>query len=188
MTNVTPTERRLRDRVARRQQVEDSVGIVVTVLGDGQGQPGFDKRLSVQKHLAYLPGVIEVTLPEEMYELHPDIRVSDIEHSTIMAAHVVICIEAPQAPPLGLYTEFTKYFDPEHASRWYRIYPAERPDPQSHPALVEHLASEDIECILDYPYEIDWWEDCEIIRAACAKRVQKEISRQRAIAMRRSAE
>lgn len=184
MTDATPTERRLQARVAQRRQLEGSVEIVVTVLGDGVGQPGFDKRRSVQRHLQELPGVIEVTLPEDMYEWHPGAHVDDIEIATIGAAHVVLCIEAPNAPPLGLYTEFAKYFDPEQAHRWYRIYPKQRPEPQEYPALVERLVADDISSILDYGYETEWWEGCEIIRAACAKRVQKELSRQRAIAVR----
>ena len=185
MTKVTPTERRIRERVAKRRRVQASVAVVVTVLGDGVGQPGFDKRRSVQQHLRDIPRVIEVTLPEDMYERHPGVHVDDIEYATIDAADVVICIEAPHAPPLGLYTEFIRYFDPGKAHRWYRIYPSQRPDPREHPALVEGLAADDIASILDFDYELEWWEDCEIIRAACAKRVQKEISRQRAIAMRK---
>ena len=186
MTDVTPTERRIREQIAKRRRVEASIEVVVTVLGDGIGQPGFDKRRSVQQHLQEIVGVVEVTLPEDMYERHPGVHVDDIERATIDAAHVVICIEAPNAPPLGLYTEFTRYFDPGQAHRWYRIYPTQRPNPIGHPALVERLAADDIASILDFDYELDWWEDCEIIRAACAKRVQKEISLQRAIAMRKA--
>ena len=186
MTEVTPTERRLMEQVARRRRLEASVEIVVTVLGDGVGQPGFDKRRSVQQRLQEIPGVVEVTLPEDIYERHPGAHVDDIERATIETAHVVICIEAPHAPPRGLYTEFNNYFSPDEASRWYRIYPSDRPDPQSDPALVDILAADDIACIIDYPYDPEWWDDCEVIRAACAKRVQKEISRQRAVAMRRA--
>lgn len=188
MTDVTPTERLLQERVAKRQRIEQSVGIVVTVLGDGEGQPGFDKRRSVQEHLQGLTGVAEVTLPEDMYRQYPSAHVDDIERSAIMTADVVLCIEAPHAPPRGLYTEFNNYFNPDDASRWYRIYPSDRPDPQSDSALVDRLAADDIACIIDYPYDREWWEDCEIIRAASEKRVLKEVNRQRAIALRGSGE
>lgn len=184
MTEATPTELRLQELVALRRQAEASVEIVVTVLGDGVGQPGFDKRRSVQQHLQEISGVIDVTLPEDLYETNPGTHVDDIEVAAIDSAHVVICIEAPNAPPLGLYTEFARYFDPDQAHRWYRIYPEQRPHPQNHPALVERQVADDIASILDFGYAIEWWEDCEMIRAACAKRVQKELSRQRAIAVR----
>ena len=186
MTEVTPTELRLRERVARRREAEAAVEVIVTVLGDGIGQPGFAKRRSVQRHLRELSGVVEVTLPEDLYEQNPGVHVDDIEGAAIDAAHVVICIEAPNAPPLGLYTEFARYFDPKEADRWYRIYPSQRPHPQEHPALVERLVADDIASIPDFGYDIEWWEDCEMIRAACAKRVQRELSRLRAIAVRKA--
>ncbi len=176
MSSPTRTERRLSKLVEERRQIEDSVQLVVTVLGDGKGQPGFGKRRTVKEHLLGISGIEDVTLPEDLHVQNPTAHVEDIETAAIEEADVVICIEAPSGPPLGLYTELVKFFDPNRAERWYRIHPSQEPGDAERPALVEGFAADAVASIGAYEYEVHRWESCETIRAACAKRVEQAVS------------
>lgn len=154
--------------------------VVVTVLGDGLGTAGFEKRLAVREHLeGRVDSVLEVTIPEELASRHPEAELDDIEASAIEAAHVVLCIEAPDQVPLGLYTELARYFRPAEADKWFRLRPIDRPTPEDHPSLVAGLAGELLARIDDCPYPPDQWDDCEFIRTACANRVTLAALRRR---------
>lgn len=175
-----PTARRLQQRQQAQDQAALEARVVVTVLGDGAGTAGYEKRLAVREHLlSNVDSVLEVTIPEELASSHPEAELDDVEASAIETAHVVLCIEAPDQVPLGLYTELARYFRPAEADKWYRLRPIDRPAPAEHPSLVAGLASELIARIDDFPYPPDRWDNCEFIRTACANRVTLTALRRR---------
>ena len=155
---------------------------MVTILGDGRGTSGYEKRLTIRDHLlASVDEVIEVTIPEEVAGNFPDATLDEVESTAIDSAHVVLCIEAPNQEPLGLYTELARYFRPNEADKWFRVWPIDRPDPL-HASLVSGLATEFVWRIDEYPYQPEHWESCEFIRMVCARRVrQAALRRQDAI-------
>ena len=177
-----PTTRNLGQRRAARAQAEHEARVIVTVLGDGRGTAGYEKRLTVRDHLlTSVAEVIEVTIPEELASIYPDAKLDEVESAAIDSAHVVLCIEAPDQEPLGLYTELSRYFRSSEADKWFRVWPIHRPDPL-HPSLVAGLASEFVARIDEYPYQPEHWESCEFIRMVCARRVrQTALRRQDAI-------
>ena len=175
-----PTARRLRQRQEAQDRAALEARVVVTVLGDGVGTAGYEKRLAVRDHLlSSVDSVLEVTIPEELASAHPDAKLDDVEASAIETAHVVLCIEAPDQVPLGLYTELARYFKPVEADKWYRLRPIDRPAFTEHSSLVAGLASELVARIDDCPYPPDRWESCEFIRTACANRVTLAALRRR---------
>ena len=182
-----PTAHRLRQRQEAQARAALEARVVVTVLGDGAGTAGYEKRLAVRDHLLHHADfVLEVTIPEELASAHPEAKLDDVEASAIEAAHVVLCIEAPDQAPLGLYTELARYFKPAEADKWYRLRPIDRPAPAEHPSLVAGLASELVARIDDCPYPPDRWESCDFIRTACANRVTLAALRRRDALMERS--
>ena len=176
-----PTAQSLGERRAARVRAELEARVIVAVLGDGRGTAGYEKRTTIRDHLlASVAEVIEVTIPEELASGYPEAKLDEVESTAIDSAHVVLCIEAPDQEPLGLYTELARYFRPSEADKWFRIRPIDRPDPL-HPSLVAGLASEFVARIDEYPYQPEHWESCEFIRMACARRVRQAALRRQDI-------
>jgi ribosome-binding factor A len=158
--------------------------IFVTVLGDGRGTAGYEKRTTIRDHLlASVAEVIEVTIPEELASGYPEAKLDEVESTAIDSAHVVLCIEAPDQEPLGLYTELARYFRPSEADKWFRIWPINRPDPL-HPSLVAGLASEFVARIDEYPYRwntgrvassSEWRAPAESGKLRCVDRTPSSI-------------
>ena len=148
------------------------------MLGDGVGTAGYEKRLVIRDYLlAETDSVIEVTLPEAMASEQAGTDLDDIEAAAIETADVVLCIEAPDRPPLGLYTEFARYFRAAEADKWYRICSIDQHDPSDHPSLVARLADRVASMIDYYHYREDEWEPCNVIREACVRRVRQAVER-----------
>lgn len=182
-----PTAQNLRHRRAARIQAELEAKVVVTVLGDGRGTAGYEKRLTVRDHLLRnVQEAIEVTIPEEIASDHPDAKLDEVESAAIESAHVVLCIEAPDQEPLGLYTEVARYFKSVEADKWFRLWPINRPDPL-HSSLVAGLAGEFLARIDEYPYQPEQWESCQLIRMACARRVRQTALRRQDSLLERKA-
>ena len=167
-----PTAKKLELRSAARRQAELEAKVVVTVLGDGRGTAGYEKRMVVLEHLlTSVAEVIEVTIPEELASTNPAAKLDEVESAAIDSAHVVLCIGAPDREPLGLYTELARYFKPNEADKWFRVCPIDSLDPGD-PSLVAGLASDILARIDEYPYQPEHWESCDFIRMACARRVR----------------
>lgn len=174
-----PTARNLGRRRTTRIRAELEAKVVVTVLGDGVGTAGYEKRVTVRDHLlTSVEEALEVTIPEELANDYPNATLDEVESTAIESAHVVLCIEAPDQEPLGLYTELARYFKPAEADKWFRLWPINRPEPQ-HPSLVAGLAGEFVAKIDEYPYQPEHWESCEFIRMACTRRVRQTALRRR---------
>lgn len=157
------------------------------MLGDGVGTAGYEKRVTIRDHLVTnVEAVIEVTIPEELASAYLDATLDEVESAAIESAHVVLCIEAPDQEPLGLYTELARYFRPSEADKWFRVRPTDRPDPL-HPSLVAGLAGEFLARIDEYPYQPEQWESCQLIRMACARRVRQTVLRQQDSILERKA-
>ncbi len=147
------------------------MSLVVTILGDGRGTSEYQKREDLRDRLLGHRFVDEVTLPELLFERNQFAHLEDVERSAIEAADVVICLEGPQGPPLGMYTEVVAYLVPGSEDKWYRVAPWDRENSESAEPLVSGLANEILRLVETQRYERTAWSSCDRITAACVARV-----------------
>ena len=167
------TERALRRRASAREIAASSLSLEVTLLGDGRETSEYAKRLEVRERLLSHPFVSHVIIPEELQDAFPNAGADDVERSAIEEADVVLCLEAPARPPLGLYTEVWSYFEFTRQARdkWYRIQPMARPEVPRFQSLIENLANDALQLIDTHDYHPDEWEDCDRITSLCERRI-----------------
>ena len=144
----------------------------VTLLGDGRQTPEYDKRLELRERLAGHRFVATATIPEMLYDAHPDATPDEVEQSAIEVADVVLCLEGPASAPLGMYTEVRTYFDPANPDKWYRLRPSNRPDAPDEAALIVGLARDPLRRIEAHDYEPVEWEACDRITRLCQERIE----------------
>ena len=168
----TRAEQRLHELTLQRRQAEASVSLAVAILGDGRGTPEYQKRLELRERLSAHQFVGEVTIPEILLDTHPGSSLDDIERSAIETADVVICLEGPHNPPLGLYTEVLAYLAPGDLDKWFRLQPWDRADGTPSNSLVAGLVEDSLQRIETQGYDVPAWETCDRITAACARRIK----------------
>lgn len=185
--DLTPTELALARLAEQRASTSAARRVVVTILGDGKDTIGYDKREEIKRHLDDMDGVLEVSMPEMLYDLHGEADVEDVELAAIGSAHLIICLEPPDKHPLGMYTEIERYFRIREANKWFWVYPESRPNPRDDGSMVAAIAHNLIECMEPFEYRESEWERCERIRAGCEGRVKRAIAqeRERALAVER---
>ena len=167
----TQSERRLAELIRERETAESSVALVVTILGDGRDTPEYGKREELLDRLSTHDFVREVTIPELLLDAHPNANLDEVERSAIETADLVICLEGPNNPPLGLYTEVLAYLESTDLEKWYRLEPWDRDSGAGSEPLVSGLAQERLRRVETQHYERAAWESCERITAACFRRV-----------------
>lgn len=164
-------ERNLRDRFRGRRAAEASLRLEVALLGDGSATPEYEKRLELQERLQRHPFVSHVTIPEQLHERYPEATADEIERSAIEQADVVICLEGPRHPPLGLFTEVARYFNKSTPDKWFRCRPLYRAEPATPTPLVTLLAEEILRRVDTFVYDPAEWETCGRITTACEERI-----------------
>lgn len=170
-------ERNLRGRFRSRRAAAAALRLEVALLGDGSATPEYEKRVELQERLQRYPFVSHVTIPEQLYEQYPEATADEIERSAIMQADVVICLEGPRQPPLGLFTEVVAYFDKSTPDKWFRCRPLYRAEPVP-PPLVALLAEELLLRVDTFVYDPAEWETCGRITTACKERIDLAAHRE----------
>lgn len=165
-------EQRLISEGAAREAREAALQLEITLLGDGKETPEYQKRLELRDRLAQHPFVANVTIPELLHEAHPQATLDEVERSAIDEADVVVCLEGPARPPLGVYTEVVGYFDETEAEKWYLCLPTGRDAASGEDPLVVGLAHQKLESVELFRYEPTQWEKCGRITAACERRIR----------------
>ena len=84
---------------------------------------------------------------------------------------MVLCLESPARPPLGLYTEVRLYFDDTNPEKWFLMRPERRESTPEDSALIAGLAKELLSLIESDDYDPDEWADCKKITASFSKRL-----------------
>ncbi len=168
---LSRAEQRVLQLTAARRAAEAAVSLEVALLGDGTGTPEYGKRLELQERLQSLPFVATVTIPEQLQEAYPDATSEEIEQSAIGEADVVLCLESPARPPLGLYTEVRLYFDDTTPEKWFLMRPEQRRSTPEDSVLIAGLAKELLSLIESDHYDPDEWADCQQITASFTKRL-----------------
>lgn len=171
-------ERNLRDRFRGRRAAEESLRLEVALLGDGSATPEYEKRLELQERLQRHPFVSHVTIPEQLHERYPEATADEIERSAIEQADVVICLEGPLHPPLGLFTEVALYFDRSMPDKWFRCRPSYLAEPATPTPLVALLAEEILRRVDTFVYDPAEWETCGRITTACEERIDLAAHRE----------
>ena len=177
MTGRSRAEQDLRRRIRTRRREEAAIQLDVVILGDGRGAPGFEKRLEVRERLSEHRFVAAVTIPEILYDAYPEATPDEVERSAIQTADVIICLESPLNPPLGMYTEVRTYLDFAAVHKWYLLQPSFRDRTSEDEALVAGLARSDLDLIESQDYEPGEWERCDRITRLCAKRIELMVNR-----------
>ena len=154
-----------------RKAAEGELSLEVAILGDGRGTLEYDKRLELQARLGQHRFVSRITLPEDLQDAHPDATVNEVELSAIGQADVVLCLEAPSHPPLGLHTEAFGYFDGSEPDKWYLCRPADGEDAPADAPMVTGLASDAFKLIETFDYDPEEWGTCGRITRACERRI-----------------
>lgn len=172
MKEPSRAEQDIETRVARRHTAEAALSLDVTLLGDGRGTPEYGKRLELQERLERHRFVSRVTLPEQLHDAYPQATVDEVERSAIEQADVVLCIESPFRPPLGLYTEVVAYFDGSDPDKWYRCRPTERVDSSGADSLIARLAEAPFRRMDTFVYDPEEWETCGRITKVCEERIE----------------
>ncbi len=165
-------EQRLAALSQARKAAESSISLEVTILGDGRGTEGFTKRLQLRNRLQDHRFVGAVTIPELLHKALPDATPHEVEMSAIGEADVVLCLESPDRPPLGLYTELWSYFDDSTIDKWYLLRPADREQQPEDRALITGLARPMLDVIDSQDYDPAEWVDCQRITAAFEARIE----------------
>ena len=179
MTREPPrAERNLRDRFRSRSAAEEALRLEVALLGDGRATPEYEKRLDLQERLRRHPFVSHVTIPEQLYGRYPQATADEIERSAIEQADVVICLEGPRHPPLGLFTEVVVYFDRSTPDKWFRCRPSHRTEPATPTPLVVLLAEAILRRVDTFVYDPAEWETCGRITTACEERIELAAHRE----------
>ena len=172
MREPSRAERDVEARVARRHTEEADLSLNVTLLGDGRDTPEYGKRLELQERLERHRFVSRVTIPEQLHDAYPQATVDEVERSAIEQADVVLCIESPFRPPLGLYTEVVAYFDGSDPDKWYRCRPTERVDSSGADSLIARLAEDPFRRMDTFVYDPGEWETCGRITKVCEERIE----------------
>ena len=165
-------EQRLASLSQARRAAESSISLEVTILGDGRGTEGFTKRLQLRDRLQGHRFVGAVTIPELLHQTHPDASAHEVELSAIGEADVVLCLESPDRPPLGLYTELWSYFNDSAVDKWYLLRPTFREPQQEDQALITGLARAMLEVVDSQDYDPAEWVECRRITAAFEARIE----------------
>lgn len=171
-------ERNLRDRFRSRRAAAASLRLEVALLGDGSATPEHEKRVELQERLQRHPFVSHATIPEQLHEQYPQATADEIERSAIEQADVVICLEGPRHPPLGLFTEVVVYFDRSTPDKWFRCRPSYRAEPAAAAPLVALLAEELLRRVDTFVYDPAEWETCGRITTACEERIDLAAHRE----------
>lgn len=169
---ASPTQRDLERRINARQAAERTLLLEVTLLGDGSGTQEYSKRLELRERLESHRFVSRVTIPEILHERNPLATVGEVERSAIERADVVLCLEGPQRPALGLHTEMTKYFDRTTPDKWFYGRPTDQAEKPSTEPLVTQLARDEIKRIVTFDYDPKEWAECGRITAAFEGRIE----------------
>ena len=146
--------------------------LAVTLLGDGRQTREYQKRLELRERLAEHRFVATATIPEMLYDAHPDATPDEVERSAIEVADVVLCLEGPASAPLGMYTEVLTYFDAAAPDKWYRLRPSNGPDAADEEALIAGLARDPLRRIETHDYDPVEWEACDRITRLCRERIE----------------
>ena len=171
-------ERNLRGRFRSRRAASAALRLEVALLGDGSATPEYEKRLELQERLQRHPFVSHVTIPEHLHERYPQATADEIERSAIEQADVVICLEGPRQPPLGLFTEVALYFDRTTPDKWFCCRPSYRAEPAALSPLVALLAEELLLRVDTFVYDPVEWETCGRITTACEERIDLAAHRE----------